>query len=306
MRFLAIALFSALLFGFSSTEALASQQGRVLPGGAEIHLHPDSNSPVIGGLNPGDIVRMSSKDKDGWYRVLVTQTKGAEESGGPVADEGEKREFGWIRRETVAAVITMIEYKQAGLQYQEQPPREGSRHWIVINLLYDALALQPAKLQESVGDSTKVLLGHRFGGEFGVRLATTWTLSLYGGQHQFTRPISGGSYSGKGLDLGLMLEYALVHALPWKVGFVLGGGASLNTTVSGSFGGATATSSPASPWEALSKLTFRGYLGSHFAFGLELGFRYIAPFKPSINGAGSDIEVALLAPIGGAGLLIEF
>lgn len=251
---------AALAFGgVSPTQA--AQNGVVVVETAEVRRAPNEQSEVLAHLAKGAVVRMSSKDKLGWFQVEVPNATG-------------EARFGWVLSTAVERESLLEDLKDAGITTGQAIQRDSARRLIVFRGFYG--------FHWYLSDSFRSLSGARLrqtelGAELGYRLWTTWTVLAHYSPLQILATAGSTSSEARGPWLALLVEHRLVQRPRWKADIALGPGALSSARLSTTSSTRSLSTPPTTLYGGLGRVALRWDVYENLSLAIEGGARYIPP-----------------------------
>ncbi|HTL10957.1 MAG TPA: SH3 domain-containing protein [Bdellovibrionota bacterium] len=272
----------------SSSAARAAQMGEIVVDSALVYEQPSSDSTTLIELPKGTGVRISNEQRDGWYKVSVPGHLP------PLV--------GWIQGNAVDPKAIAKDLTAGGIQKAENTSSESNRHHFVLDVLGSGdYLLKMATVQAAAGTAAGNPLVYGFCADLGYRLSTTWTLKARFAPLPLAEGTGTAAYSITGTRLGLMIDYAFLHSLPFKLTFGVGGGEIFS--IAGSIGANSIT--PTSMFWFPAELAFNWYPFENLALVVAAGFQYTIQAPLTVAGGGS-VEADFMAAYAHAGLRVEF
>ncbi len=287
------------LFLSGVTPAYSAQDGRSLSDNTPIYEKPDTRSTSLYWLARGETIRMSSRQKRGWYRVLLPRAVGS-------------LRFGWVRSDTVAPDTMKRDLMAAGISLADPVPRVTIGNNWLLSLHVNGHFAQPSAVQSRFADSGGFLMPG-YGLAFGFRPVSSVSLQALLQLDRFSRtPSAALSYNYSGTTLALLAEWSFFYNGMLRFGVAGGGGVSVGSAIEATstqtVGSRTTTTTADTGTflmpEGIAKLTGRWYVWERFAVGLDAGYRYMA--KSAVTFSGKPFDVNLSAPFVGAAIQLEF
>jgi hypothetical protein len=252
-----------------------------------VYSRPEDRSAILADTFRGDNLTISNTAKNGWYRALVPGTEGSPK-------------YGWVRANDLAIG------RAGGISAGSKSRKSNRNHWVV-NVGAMAHYIQPADFQLLPGESANYFVAPTYELSMGYRLSTRWTLGLWGQYFNFmnvTDTATGGDFMSNAFSGGLLINFSMVHSLPWKFDLaVIAGGSWVEVSHASSVG--TLTSSRTFSPSGIGKLTLRRYFGSTFSMGLVGGYRYLAMYGLKLS-RDETVDVLFSSGFGGLDLQFEF
>jgi hypothetical protein len=236
--------FVGLLLLLSPLAAFSAQSGKIIADEASVYEQPDESSQVLHVFKNGELVRLSSESKSGWYKIVLPGQVPRQ-----ALEQVKEARFGWIQLKDVQSAELFHSLKGAGIE-QQSVVRLDSRHFLSVTGFAGLGVTQTMPLQRNPF----------YGLEVAFRLNDYW----YAGVRGKTVSMLSGH------DVSIFGEYALIFSRPWRFG--LGAGAGVLMTVSG-------TSSLIPAMDV--RLSGRYYIYTRFGIEAETGYRYA--FQRSVD-----------------------
>lgn len=258
----------------SAAPASAAQNGIVVQENASIFRDPDERSETLVTVSKGTALRMSSRKKMGWYQVAVPGAQGSR--------------FGWILSSAVERESLIEDLKDAGIATGQVIERDSGRHFIVLRGFYGFHWFLASELRSGGA----LLRKPEGGGELGHRLWTTWTVLAHVSQLKAVATVGGVSSAYRGTWLALVFEHSLVHSLPWKIDFAIGGGALTRARLTVDTAASSVSSAPTTLFGGLGRVALRWYPFERLALGIEGGTRYVHRKTVPFGGASAEFKLS--------------
>ena len=295
---------AVLIFSVSicfSASALAAQNGRVVAATAVVREAPNKKAAAVAQVKQGDVVRISSKSREGWFKVLLPGTQNSPQ-------------FGWISAQELIPIDLINDMKAAKVQSgdaKDVSPEEGEpkpRAWSLA-AYYQLTTVNPRDVQGTVGLTNRSLSTSTFAGELNLSPSQWVGLSIYLstlGASEAANETQ--SYSVNTYLVGGLVEYYPLRTDYHRLGFglgVLGARAymdvkRIDSTTSQYVSGGQRFFTMGSMF----RVTFRQYLLYHFGLGINGGYRYLTQKKITV--AQTQTNLQLNGFFAELGLFIEF
>jgi len=273
-------LFLSIL-AISPCLSLAAQNGRITVNNAPSYEQPNTSSPILYRFSSGEEVKISSKEKHGWYRIaLPTHVAGFKSA--------------WIRATDVEPDTIFKELEAAGIDLSDTMGREEERKHIFIVGSYGWFSTKPNKFENFLGfHDVGVTFHTNYSFEGGYRISELWAISARYEPYEFA---SQGvvkdaihKYSGSGTIVAVLVDYSHFNEPPFRVGASFGFGYSLNTSVQARAVGTIRleeTGDLVPAWmdyrtanysipAFFVRIPVRWYFWDYFATGFDFGYRYM-------------------------------
>jgi hypothetical protein len=257
--------------------ARAAQDAVVVVEEAEVRESPDADSQSLETVKKGMKLRISESAKDGWYQSRLPGRSG----------------MGWIRAQDVLPDRLRDDLKSSGVITDEPKSSSSGRHRLVIAAFYDATYFTPVETSDA-------RISHGFSAALGYRPKTDWTIRARYDANKFER--DGVTVESK--FASLLIEYAALHAKPWKIEFGIGPLMALSPRVTVVSSSTTDAGVGKSAYGGVAKLHGHWYFFDRVSLGIEAGYRYVLKQDVELEGS-STVEAQLSAPFAGLGLQIE-
>lgn len=282
---------------FVSNVVFAAQNAKVIAEYAPIYESPDETAVVLKNAEKGQVIRVSSESKAGWFKVQLQDPEAG-------------AEFGWIKTNDVMTSTQASELTET----KHEPFPEDSHtsivdtFWFVRGLL-GSVYVKPAKLQATINLTKQTITSNVYGLELGYGFSPRWAIVARGEKHSLSQTVISDpdtlSYSASGWIVALMGEYSFIRFYPWRVGVALGGGLSMATKAQNLlFDNAAYASESLKIPVGLGKVVARYNVTKNFAFMLELGYRYL--LKRNVELGFSTIDLNLSGFLIDGGLQYDF
>lgn len=271
----------AFWLAFISMSAWAYQTGTVLSEDEPIVREPRESAAIIVAVKKGQELHMSSKTRDGYFKVLVP---------------GTKNEYGWINAQGVRPLELADELRQASVQVGDTHADDlyesfnNPPHWsLTINGYFTSYT--PSEVQSVAGQREQTFSSKDFEFEAGLKprgpMSAVLTYTHLGGE--------GRDYSLSAYLFNLWVEY-----IPFKWEYqrlALGAGAGpalmhISAIERDSAGVISATGDQKfTTGTASTRVTFKQYIGRHFNIGGGLGYRLL--LQPNMALASRKITLSM-------------
>lgn len=209
-----------LVFSYSSVQA--AQDARVVNDDAKIYSNPDFDSDVLDRIEKGQILRVSEENRDGWFKVVLPMQEG-------------KRLFGWMRSDDLSGDTLKQDLTAAGIQRFSPVVAEPTIRQLVFYAYGGLGYLSPFYPNSNLtGQGITSYYSFYFGGEVGFRFDSSWTLffDYHRLSYSYLTVMDGvlATYGVASNNLLFLVEGVAIYEKPYKMGIVLGLGASIGST----------------------------------------------------------------------------
>lgn len=251
--------------------AFAAQNARVMIDTVEIRATPDEAANSLGQLKKDDVVRVSSKSKGGWFKVLVPGTQNSPQ-------------YGWVHADGLLPKDLADDQKAGHIQtgktkYQEEELEQGTRTWSLSALAY-VTSYNPHDIQGLAGFSSTVVSSVGPALELGLNPSEGMGFALH--YHYFSTSASGTASQSYSLTTHFLDFIAELYPLSQEY-MRLAIGIGITAAASSSSvnrldpqGGPNIQGSQS--WVsagALFRLAYRQYLAYRFGLVVDGGYRYL-------------------------------
>jgi uncharacterized protein YgiM (DUF1202 family) len=285
-------LWSILCLFALPTVAIAAQDALVSQDKAEIHELRDSGSPVIETLSLGEKVRVSTKQKDGWYKIQSKSGK-----------------FGWISQISLSILNETTFNKKSEMELTTD--RDSGNHirkpffQLLVGGLFGEFV--SPNTTSAIGASSKHLYpteGGLLEGSF--RLSDLLSLAIRVMYLGSISKISGYTISQSGTPLLLGANFDLYYTLMWDITCGIYAGADLHgtTTISDNLNGSNFEDIFQSGYFAsMVKVKSRHWLTKQVSLFYELGLYFSRGStqqlaQPYYSYANGTITIGVLEQLG--------
>jgi len=285
-----------------SAPASAAQNGRVVAN-TVLRDHPESDAAVLVQVKQGDILRISSKSKEGWFKVLLPDTQGSPQ-------------YGWISAQELIPTELAEEMRASNIQsgnskYFRQKTEDDMKpnEWSVA-LYLQLTSVNPHDLQGFVGADSSTIPKTTVAGEINLSPDQWVGLSFYGSYLSVdgTSGDGNGTYKASVAFLGGIVDYYPLKTTYDRLGVGLGF-LGVSAWMSAQYLNAS-TLQPAAGSQkfltmgSLLRVTFRQHFTPDFGLGANAGYRYIN--QKTIGMANGTTNLQMSGFYLEAGLFLEF
>lgn len=248
----------------SALTCWAAQDGVIQTEEALIYEKPDAQSAVIARLGRGQVVRMSERNKERWYKVEIPPSINA-----PIR-------FGWVRTEEVVPKSMQSELQKFGISDTGVDNKKAEMDRWIVGFSATIDFFRPKALQDAAQVASKWVGGLGFSGEMGYRMSSEWAVLVRMGNNRFKSVVSDTvTYQASGLYWGIFAERAMIRRPMYHLDLGLGGGMGLSQAASVTNGSVESTSSISWMPLGIARLMNSFDFGS-FKMGLGLEYRPMA------------------------------
>ena len=268
---------------------------------AVLRERPDDEAAAVGQAKQGEMLRISSKSKEGWFKVLLPNTESSPQ-------------YGWISAQELIPLDLASEMRMDGVQsgntkYTRSEDYTKPREWSLA-VYYQVTSVNPHDVQGFVGLNEGATTKSTFAGEVNLSPSEWVGLSFYGSMVSDTGSSADEtqSYTVSAGLLGGLVEYYPLRTTFHRLGLGLGIlavpvwmhvkriNATTGLEASGSQKFLTAGS--------LVRVSFRQHFTYRFGLGINAGYRYINQRSIGISGSSTNLQLSGL--FGELGLFYDF